>query len=105
MSGAGQRKGTNTTDKNNAANSKPPQTLMQAHTALVKIRPKSDASLAAWKAYYERSVALYREIAEIDRGHHHEALYWADREQKSADEITAQISTEQAQQQSRPDGR
>ncbi len=64
---------------------------MEAHTALVRIRPKGDASLGAWKAYYERSVALYREIAEIDRGHHHEALYWAEREQKSADEITAQI--------------
>ena len=68
-----------------------PRTLMQAHNALVAIRPKSNASLAVWKAYYERSAALYREIAEIDRGHHHEALYWADREQKSADEITTRI--------------
>ncbi|MGH3813791.1 MAG: AMED_5909 family protein [Pseudonocardiaceae bacterium] len=70
----------------------PPRTLMQAHEALVRIRPKGDASLAAWKSYYERSVALYREIAEIDRGHHHEATYWADREQKSADEVAARIS-------------
>ncbi|MGH4024139.1 MAG: AMED_5909 family protein [Pseudonocardiaceae bacterium] len=69
-----------------------PRTLMQAHEALVRIRPKSDASLAAWKNYYERSAALYREIAEIDRGHHHEAIYWADREQKSAEEITARLS-------------
>ncbi len=69
---------------------------MQAHDALVVLRPKSTASLAAWKVYYERSVALYREIAEIDRGHHHEALYWADREQKSADEIAARIKTERA---------
>jgi hypothetical protein len=71
---------------------------MQAHTALVAIRPKSTASLAAWKVYYERSVALYQEIAEIDRGHHHEALYWADREQKSADEIAARIKAEQSDQ-------
>ncbi|HEX2298462.1 MAG TPA: AMED_5909 family protein [Pseudonocardiaceae bacterium] len=71
-----------------------PKTLMQAHNALVAIRPKSTASLAVWKAYYERSAALYRDIAEIDRGHHHEALYWADREQKSADEITARINAE-----------
>ena len=68
-----------------------PRTLMQAHDALVVIRPKSNASLVAWKAYYERSVALYREIAEIDRGHHHEALYWAEKEQANADEITARI--------------
>ena len=80
---------------NKTARPQPPRTLIQAHHALVAIRPKSTASLAAWKAYYERSVALYREIAEIDRGHHHEALYWADREQKSADEITARIEAEQ----------
>jgi hypothetical protein len=69
---------------------------MQAHNALVAIRPKSTAPLAAWKAYYERSVALYREIAEIDRGHHHEALYWAEREQHSADEIAARIKAERS---------
>jgi len=72
----------------------PPRTLFQAHTALVRIRPKSTASLAAWKAYYERSVALYREIAEIDRGHHHEALYWAEREQQSAEDIAARMNAE-----------
>ncbi|MGH3916732.1 MAG: AMED_5909 family protein [Pseudonocardiaceae bacterium] len=80
-----------------------PTTLMQAHTALVHIRPKANASLAAWKAYYDKSVALYREIAEIDRGHHHEALYWADREQKSADEITARINGQKVQKPPRPD--
>ncbi|MGH3922781.1 MAG: AMED_5909 family protein [Pseudonocardiaceae bacterium] len=64
---------------------------MQAHEELVGIRPERNASLAVWKAFYERSVALYREIAEIDRGHHHEALYWADREQEKLDEITARI--------------
>lgn len=69
---------------------------MQAHDALVRIRPKSDAPLAAWKAYYERSVALYLEIAEIDRGHHHEALYWAEREQEKAKEIAARIHAEQS---------
>ncbi|MGH3939509.1 MAG: AMED_5909 family protein [Pseudonocardiaceae bacterium] len=70
----------------------PPRTLMQAHEALVRIRPKGQASLETWKSYFERSVALYREIAEIDRGHHHEALYWAEREQKKATEIATRIS-------------
>lgn len=87
---------------NKVAKPQPPRTLMQAHDALVAIRPKSNASLGAWKAFYERSVALYREIAEIDRGHHHEALYWAEREQKSADEITARIKAKSAD--SRQDG-
>ncbi len=84
------------TDKDNTTKPGPPRTLIQAHDALVRIRPKGNASLAAWKAYYERSVALYREIAEIDRGHHHEALYWAEREQKSADEIAARIKAERS---------
>ncbi|MGH3607696.1 MAG: AMED_5909 family protein [Pseudonocardiaceae bacterium] len=47
---------------------------MQAHDALVRIRPKRDAPQAAWLAYYQRSAALYTELAEIDRGHHHECL-------------------------------
>ncbi|MGH3943357.1 MAG: AMED_5909 family protein [Pseudonocardiaceae bacterium] len=72
--------------------SESPRTLMQAHDALVRLRPKGKASLAEWKSYYERSAALYREIAEIDRGHHHEALYWADREQRKVTEITTRIS-------------
>ena len=54
-----------------------PTTLMEAHVALVRIRPRLDAPLEQWQAYYQKSVALYAEIAEIDRGHHHEALYWA----------------------------
>lgn len=73
-----------------------PQTLMQAHEALVHARPKWNAPLTAWKAFYDRSVAVYREIAEIDRGHHHEALYWAEREQKSADRIAARIAEERS---------
>jgi len=67
----------------------PPRTLMQAHEALVRIRPSRDASLAAWQSYYGRSAALYAEIAETDRGHHHEALYWAAREQEKAQKISA----------------
>ncbi|MGH3933414.1 MAG: AMED_5909 family protein [Pseudonocardiaceae bacterium] len=72
----------------------PPRTLMQAHEELVRIRPRRDASLAAWLAYYQRSAALYAELAEIDRGHHHECLYWAERERESAEEVTAQIRAE-----------
>ncbi|MGH8571669.1 MAG: AMED_5909 family protein [Gammaproteobacteria bacterium] len=74
----------------------PPRTLMQAHDELVRIRPSRDASLAAWLAYYQRSAALYVELAEIDRGHHHECLYWAERERENAEEIAAQIRTERA---------
>ncbi|MGH3999016.1 MAG: AMED_5909 family protein, partial [Pseudonocardiaceae bacterium] len=54
-----------------------PKTLMETHDALVHIRPSRDADLEQWQAYYHRSAVLYAQIADIDRGHHHEALYWA----------------------------
>lgn len=68
-----------------------PRTLMQAHEALVRIRPDRDASLAVWLEYYQRSVSLYERIAEIDPGHEGEAMYWATREKTHAGNIAAQI--------------
>lgn len=70
-----------------------PQTLVEAHEALARIRPGRQAPLAEWLAYYQRSTALYAEIAEIDRGHHHESLHWADHDHERAREIEAQIFT------------
>ena len=70
-----------------------PQTLAEAHEALTRIRPGRQAPLAEWLAYYQRSAALYAEVAEIDRGHHHESLYWADHQRERAKEIKAQIHT------------
>lgn len=63
------------------------RTLMQAHEALSALLPHRDESSTVWRTYYLRSAAVYAEIAEIDRGHHHEALYWADRERRKADEF------------------
>jgi hypothetical protein len=68
-----------------------PRTLVKAHEMLTRIRPGRQAPLAEWLAYYQKSAALYAEIAEIDRGHHHESLYWADHERERAKEIKAQI--------------
>jgi hypothetical protein len=85
------------TTANDANESTPPQplrTLTDAHNALAKVRPKSTAALERLLAYYQRAAALYAEIAEIDRGHHHEALYWAEHERERANEIKAQISTQ-----------
>jgi hypothetical protein len=65
----------------------PPKTLMQAHEALVRVRPKDDASLAAWLAYYQHSAALYAELAEIDWGHHCECMYWTEREEDKAKKL------------------
>jgi hypothetical protein len=85
---------TTANDANESTPPQPPRTFTDAHNLLARIRPKSTASLEQWLAYYQRSSALYAEIADIDRGHHHEALYWAERERESANEIKAQISTQ-----------
>jgi hypothetical protein len=74
-----------------AAKPGPPRTLWQAREALARNRPRLKAPLGEWLVYYQRSAALYAEIAEIDRGHHHEALYMAEQAQDSAKEIEAQI--------------
>lgn len=69
-----------------------PRTLMEAHLALARIRPCVKAPLEQWQEHYQKSVALYAEIAEIDRGHHHEALYWVEREKRKAKEVTDAIT-------------
>jgi hypothetical protein len=68
-----------------------PRTLVEAHEVLARIRPNRQAPPVAWFAYYQRSASLYAEVAEIDRGHHHECLFWAGHERERAKEIKAQI--------------
>jgi len=77
---------------NEAAEPKPPQTLIEADRALARLRPRRQAPLADWLAYHRQAAAIYAEIAEIDRGHHHEALFMAEHELKRAQEIAAQVS-------------
>jgi hypothetical protein len=48
-----------------------------------------------WLVHHQRSAALYAEIAEIDRGHHHEALFMAERERQRAKEIKTEMSAQQ----------
>lgn len=68
-----------------------PRSLAEAPVALWRIRPRLAAPLQEWLAYHERAAAWYAEIAEIDRGHHHEALCMAGQERECAREIAAQI--------------
>ncbi|MEQ0561723.1 AMED_5909 family protein [Amycolatopsis sp. NEAU-NG30] len=35
-------------------------------------------------------------VADVDRGHHHEALYWAGYEERKAGEISAELHAEEA---------
>jgi hypothetical protein len=69
-----------------------PVTLGEAHEAMGRCRPAPGAPLDAWLAYHRRGRALYAEIADVDRFHHHEALYWAERERQSAVEIEARMA-------------
>jgi hypothetical protein len=61
---------------------------------LAGIRPAQQAPLIEWLVYYQRSAALYTEVAEIDRGHHHETLFMAERERQRLKEIKAQLSSQ-----------
>ena len=71
-----------------------PRSLDEAHHALASIRPRLHAPPQEWLAYYRRSAALYAEIAEIDRAHHHEALSFAERERDSAQKIKDQMAND-----------
>jgi hypothetical protein len=73
-----------------------PRTLADAHHAVASIRPPQKAPLADWLAYHQQSAAIYAEVAEIDRGHHHEALFMAEQERQRVKNIKAQISSQRA---------
>lgn len=65
-------------------------TLMQAHEALSRLMPRPTASTRTWAEYHRRSAAVYKRVAEIDRGHFHETMFWATRELEKAEAIETQ---------------
>jgi hypothetical protein len=69
-----------------------PTTLLQAHERAVRLRPSRAASAETWLAFHRRVAAMYAEVAEIDRGHHHEAMYWANRERSHASKLSEQMT-------------
>ena len=68
-----------------------PDTLAAAHELMPRLMPTPTAPLTEWVAFRRRSAAIYTRVADVDRGHHHEALYWAERELQVAQELTDQI--------------
>jgi hypothetical protein len=64
---------------------------MEAHEVLSRERPSDVAAPEKWMAYYRRSAQVYATVAEIDRGHHHEALYWSSREERKALELEERL--------------
>lgn len=63
--------------------------LKDAHEALTHLMPSPDAPRDVWREFYLRSAEVYARVAEIDRGHHHEALYWAERERAKAEGVVS----------------
>jgi hypothetical protein len=49
--------------------------------------PRNSANPGELRRFHEKSAAVYQRVAELDRGHHHEALYWAEREARLAREL------------------
>jgi hypothetical protein len=62
------------------------RTLQEVHEVLSRLEPPPDAAPATRRDYHLRSIEVYERIADVDRGHHHEALYWVGREHRKATE-------------------
>jgi hypothetical protein len=63
------------------------QTLMQAHEAVVQLRPVPDAPRAEWVSFRVQAAQVYWRVAEVDPGHQWHARYWANRESAYAEEL------------------
>ncbi|KOV75461.1 AMED_5909 family protein [Nocardia sp. NRRL S-836] len=63
------------------------RTLSEAHDVLSKLMPNPKAAPAVLRDYHLRSAAVYARVAETDRSHHHEAVYWANREREKGEAI------------------
>jgi hypothetical protein len=67
------------------------KTLRDAHEVVLERRPAPDANPSVWLAFRLANARLYKAIADVDRGHHHEALYWVGYEERKAGEISAEL--------------
>ncbi|MGM1057843.1 AMED_5909 family protein [Saccharothrix sp. Mg75] len=61
--------------------------LKDAHEIVGRLMPAPDAEPEVLRDFYLRSAQVYDRVAEVDRGHHHEALYWAKRERSKGERI------------------
>jgi len=64
------------------------RTLKEAHEALGKLQPAPSSAPAVLRDYYLRSAVIYGQVAETDRDHHHEALYWSARERAKGERLS-----------------
>lgn len=66
-------------------------TLRDAHDLVARLRPGSAAPAGEWVAFRRRAAQIYRAVADIDRYHHHEAMYWVEHETEAAAELTTHL--------------
>ncbi|WP_246843104.1 AMED_5909 family protein [Allokutzneria sp. NRRL B-24872] len=72
------------------------RTLRDAHEAVRRLRPAPEAPLREWRDFYARSAAVYTQVADVDRAHHHEALYWVNRDTDRAAEFAQRLAASQS---------
>ena len=68
-----------------------PQTLGQAHSDVLRRRPPLESTLVVQRHFHQENKRLYEGLADIDRAHHHEILYWVDYERRKVEALTEQI--------------
>lgn len=68
-----------------------PQTLKDAHAVAAASRPLLGANLSVWLKWHQANARMYREVSDVDRGHHHELRYWVGYEERKAEEVAAEI--------------
>ena len=74
-----------------AARDPEPRTLSAAHGVATERRPAPDADLSLWLRCHLANARMYEAVSDVDRWHHHEALYWADYERRKADAVSSRI--------------
>jgi hypothetical protein len=68
-----------------------PQTLGQAHSDVLRRRPPLESTLVVQRKFHQDNKRLYEGLADIDRAHHHEILYWVEYERRKVETLTEQI--------------
>ena len=72
-----------------AADEQWPRTLREAHDDSCARMPAQAAAVRVWVEFRRANARMYRAVADLDRGHHHEALYWFGRELREVERLTA----------------
>lgn len=66
-----------------------PRTLREAHDDAWARMPAREAPARVWVEFRRANAQMYEAVADLDRGHHHEALYWFGRELREVERLTA----------------